>query len=60
MPEQMDLETYKQKVKEFLRMNFNDTTGETERLMALYEDDFQEFFDDKWKPLTAATAMIDK
>ena len=58
MPEQMNLESYKQKVRECLRKNFADTTGETERLMTLYENDFQEFLDDKWEPSLAATAMI--
>ena len=58
MLEQMNLETYKQKVRECLITNYKGTTQEPDRLMTLYEDDFQEFLNDKWEPSLAATAMI--
>ena len=58
MVEQMNLEDYKQKVKECLMTTHKHTTREAERLMTLYEDDFPEFLNDKWKPSVAASAMI--
>ena len=58
MPEQMSLEDYKQKVRECLTKNYKHTVQENERLMKLYEDDFQEFLSDRWEPSVAATAMV--
>ena len=58
MAEQMHLETYKQKVRDCLTENYKHTTQENDRLMKLYEEDFQEFLDDKWEPSVAATAMV--
>ena len=58
MSEQMSLENYKQKVREFLRMTANCSVQETERLMKLYDDDFPEFLRDNWKPMSAGSAMM--
>ena len=58
MLEQMSLESYKKKVRECLIKNYKHTIQENDRLMTLYEDDFQEFLDDKWEPSLVATAMV--
>ena len=54
--EQMDMETYKQKVKECLLRNGN--AAYVEKRMALYEEDFPEFLRDEWSPAAAAAAII--
>ena len=56
--EQMNLDDFKKKVEECLWTNYKHTTQERNRLMKLYENDFQEFFQDKWDPLLVATAMV--
>lgn len=54
----MDLETYKQKVRECLIKEQNCTEQYAEKLMKLYEDDFQEaLYDYTWTPQTMASAM---
>ena len=53
----MTLEEYKKKVEDFLNKNSNDSIG-TEKLMKEYEDDFQKFLADGWKPEVAATVMV--
>ena len=58
MLEQMTLEEYKQKVRECLMKNYKHTTQENERLMTLYEEEFQEFLSGKWEPSVAAKAMV--
>ena len=56
--EQKGLYDFKKKVEGCLRENYRLSEKEILRLVKLYEDDFQEFFLDKWDPVLAATAMI--
>ena len=57
--EKMTLEDYKKKVEQCLMTTYNCTTQETNRLMALYEDDFQEALSQfSWSPKTMALAML--
>lgn len=57
MTEPMDLETYKQKVREILmRSGSSDFADER---MKLYEDEFSsEFWEKNWSPDAVAAAMI--
>ena len=57
MSEQMNLENYKQIVRDFLKTNCHYTEAEINRRMNLYEDDFPEFFRDKWSPSAVNAAM---
>ena len=45
-------------VRKHLTETYNTSVQETDRLMTLYENDFQEaLFDFAWSPLTMALAM---
>ena len=58
-PEQMTLEEYKQKVRKCLIDMNNYTPEEAGKLMATYNDDFEEaLYDFKWPPNVMAGAMI--
>ena len=49
---------YKMQVRKHLTETYNTSVQETDRLMTLYENDFQEaLFDFAWSPLTMALAM---
>ena len=56
MLEQMDLEYYRQQVKECLIKNFDSAYAE-ERIR-LYEDEFSQFLKDNWSPAAVAAALI--
>lgn len=59
MPERMSLEDYKKKVREHLTERCNCTGQEADRLMNIYDDDFQEALEKfSWTPATMAGAMI--
>ena len=58
-PQQTEtLESYKQKVWEWMQTHSEHSTEENERLMKLYEDDFPEFFEDGWSPAAVLAAMV--
>ena len=54
MPEQMRLETYKQKVRETLIKIHNYAAPEADKLITKYEDDFQELLGWNLDPQTAS------
>lgn len=57
-PETITLETYKQLVKECLVTAHNCTEEYADKLMAMYEDDFEEALNNfLWPPMTMAFAM---
>ena len=51
------MEKYKKKVKKFLMEKNNYTEKRADKLIKLYEDDFEEFYNNGWEPSVAATAM---
>lgn len=58
-PETIALETYKQLVRECLVTAQNCSEEYADKLMAMYDDDFQEAINDfSWPPMTMAGAMI--
>ena len=52
----MNLQSYKQRVKECLRNSIGEE--ETDRLIILYEEDFPMFLEENWSPEVTATAML--
>ena len=52
----MNLQSYKQRVKECLRNSIGEE--ETDRLMILYEEDFPKFLKENWSPEGAASAIL--
>lgn len=52
------LEDFKKKVEDCLKLNYKHSDQERERLMKLYEDDFQKFLSDNWEPILVATATV--
>lgn len=54
----MTLEEYKKKVEEHLVKECHFTTQRAKKLIALYEEDFQQFLKENWSPLTMASVMI--
>ena len=57
LKEVMSLEDYKQKVFDCLIKYQNCSVQEANELMALYEEDFPEFYEDNWEPEAAACGM---
>ena len=58
MSEQMTLEEYKQKVREYLMKTYNCTGLDANKLMTDYESDFPEALEKfLWSPKTMALAM---
>lgn len=53
----MSLEDYKKEVEACLNERYAPSLGQQE-LMKRYEEDFEEFLRDGWKPNVAATAMV--
>lgn len=58
MCEQMNLETYKQEVKEYMTKTLKVSTTVANNVMEEYEDDFQEFLKVKLKVKAVATGML--
>ena len=57
--EKLNMDIYKQLVQKCLMHGVTSLEGETyvENRMKLYEDDFPEFFRDRWTPGAAAAAI---
>lgn len=58
MKEQMSLESYKQKVKDYMIKTLKVSTTVANNVMKEYADDFQEFLKSKLKVPAVATGML--
>ena len=54
----MSLEDYKKKVKEHLINKMNFTEEDANKLMTIYDPDFEEFLEKGYSALGAASAML--
>lgn len=58
MKEQMSLESYKQKVRDYMIKTLKVSTTVANNVMKEYADDFQEFLKSKLKVPAVATGML--